>query len=116
MISLRKYADTAGLESELQVGVGARVMLRRNIDLEKGLCNGVLGTVQNIVNGQDGKIAQILVEFDHIPVKNIAIEHVTADYEIYPGVYVTRKQFHLCLAYAITIHKSQGIRFVMSFE
>jgi len=36
---------TAGLEAKLSLAVGARVMLRHNIDTEADLVNGTIGTV-----------------------------------------------------------------------
>ena len=53
---------TAGLEANLNLAVGARVMtlLGRNIDTKTGLVNGAIGTIQNI------SITAVTVKFDHI--------------------------------------------------
>ena len=59
---LEKLNDcrTAGLEAKLLLAVGARVMLRRNIDTKSGLVNGAFGTVLSISKDL------ITVQFDHI--------------------------------------------------
>jgi len=51
---------TAGLEAELSIAVGARVMLRRNIDTKHGLVNGALGTITSIA------AHTVMVKFDHV--------------------------------------------------
>ena len=83
-------------------------MLRRNLNVEESLCNGVLGTVKIIFQTKDGYIISIMVKFDTNDTE-IKIERVNADYELEKNVFVTKSQFPLSLAWALTIHKSQGL-------
>ena len=93
---------TAGMEALLKVAVGARVMLRRNIGTKAGLVNGAIGTVVAI------SATQITIKFDHAtdPYK---IERVKSAFIVMKNYYVYRTQFPLILAYAVTIHKRQGL-------
>ncbi|XP_044742220.1 uncharacterized protein LOC123303484 [Chrysoperla carnea] len=84
--AIENYEDdssmTAGLERKIIIKLGSRIMLRRNIDITLGLVNGS-------------------IEYD--------LERVKTKFEILPRSFVYREQFPICLAYAITIHKSQGL-------
>src|SRR5690606_13014222 len=41
----KKIDKTGGLPTEIEIFEGARVMLRSNIDVKKGLVNGAIGTI-----------------------------------------------------------------------
>jgi ATP-dependent exoDNAse (exonuclease V) alpha subunit len=57
--------DTAGLETILKVGIGSRIMLRRNINMEKGLVNGALGYVTKIFKNVYNFVYALNILFDN---------------------------------------------------
>lgn len=108
---LKKNEDdsslTAGLENVITIKIGARVMLRRNIDVSKGLVNGSIGVIQKInwdVDKNNGA-RKITIKFNNLTYEP---ELVKTKFQILNNAYVHREQFPICLSYAITIHKSQG--------
>ena len=101
---------TAGLETDLKIGINSNVMLVRNLDTSIGLVNGAIGHVVklNFNNEMNTQVNTIIVKFEHID-EPIVLERFLADFEVSNGNYVTRAQFPLTLAWAITIHKCQGL-------
>ena len=66
----------AGLEAELKLAVGVRIMLRHNLDTAQGLVNGALGTVAAITK------EHIQVTFDHTPNLQFKIERIHSKFQI----------------------------------
>ena len=129
-----KATQTGNLEKVLVLKEGARVMLTNNLDVKDGLTNGAFGNIRKILttSGKNklGKekevIACVLVEFDHERVGASAKRHsmykktfpncvpvrcVEVPFSIRGSqtVQITRRQIPLALAWAVTIHKTQGM-------
>jgi ATP-dependent DNA helicase PIF1 len=113
--------DADNLPTELLVCIGAQVILTTNTWTENGLVNGSIGIIVDIVwdIGKDPSVDMpsiLLVhfseysgpDFPNYSPKIIPIFSVTRQFE-YKGVPCSRTQFPLRLAYAITVHKSQGL-------
>ena len=130
-----KSSETGGLETQLKVAVGCRVMLTYNIDVSDGLSNGATGTVSHIIL-LGNTVITILVEFDD-PKVGIKAKRLSQFRKDYPNsvpitrheatfnigvrkcINATRRQFPLRLSWASTIHKVQGLTtdsIVVSFE
>ena len=102
------------LESVLYLSIGTRVMLRRNLWTSCGLVNGAIGIVTDIVVDpkEDTFPLCIMVQFDKYygPTINgsVPIGPTEAKW-IANGQDCKRMLFPLIVAFAITIHKSQGL-------
>ncbi len=104
-------------ESLLEVKIGARVMMLTNDSLRRW-SNGSLGTLL-AVNEDDEEGLTLTVKFDrgneetvsHHTWENISYKFSDKDKEIDKEVKGTFSQFPLRLAWAVTVHKSQGLTF-----
>ncbi|KAG5339159.1 PIF1 helicase, partial [Acromyrmex charruanus] len=88
----------------IAIKIGAKVMIRRNINVTLGLVNGTIGNVVP-VNGNHIDSIKIVISDN----KETTITKVDIKFEVFHKMVVLRKQFPLSLNYGITIHKSQGI-------
>ena len=102
-------------------------MITTNINVTDGLTNGAMGTIANVViDDRTGKMSTILVSFDskhvgqeamHTSVYKstnqnaVPIYQTQATFPIHKkaSYQATRSQFPLTLAWAVTIHKCQGL-------
>ena len=118
-------SSCGGLPKNIKACLGTRVMLLRNIETTTGLVNGAQGKIlkfhwpngkhreyptQNPVSidvlFDDPAVGGVFVENTHTPVniKPIAVSFFTPSH-----VTVTRTQYPLCVSFAVTIHKVQGL-------
>lgn len=113
---------SGSLPQSVLLGVGARVMLIKNIDISDGLVNGVCGNVSQLVMSQNksDEVKCINVNFDNDKVgmklrKTFASssnECSSVPIEIQEeslGQKWVRHQFPLKLCWACTAHKVQGM-------
>jgi hypothetical protein len=119
----RAEAETAhGLEASILLARGARVMLTVNLQTETGLVNGSMGTVEDIIfregQGPPSLPIAVLVAFDNYKGPTIAslegkrvvpIAPIRRTWNSKSGATCSRLQVPVRLAWAITVHKSQGL-------
>ena len=109
-----------GLEKEVLLAVGARVFLRTNELVKKGLFNGALGWVRGFLykTGQhpsnDEHPEAVVVELDDWvgPGFDGRARHVALPIKTFAAdkkPWLCRSQIPLALAWATTIHKAQGM-------
>lgn len=94
------------MPQELQVKVGAKVILVRNYAIDRNLVNGRTGIIENIYGDCDAEEQVITVRFSNDQIEDISrilLENNTRKYSC------SRYQFPLKLAWAISIHKTQSM-------
>ena len=112
--------DAMGFEKNISIAVGAKVMLRSNLYVSAGLTNGSIGTVHGILynpqlRGPNSLPTAVCVNFPEYQgnpwnprhPKVVPIPPITVTWPKSTQVY-SRTQIPLSLAFATTIHKSQG--------
>ncbi len=111
---------------ELEVSEGARVILKLNLDVSDGLCNAATGTIVKIYEGKMpyGQPEVLYIRFDNdkvgrklrrntvypqgVPSDTVPIKVHSDVIKQSSGIKTVRYQFPIKLAWAITIHSSQG--------
>ncbi|KAK3922574.1 ATP-dependent DNA helicase, partial [Frankliniella fusca] len=106
-----------GLLNDLYLAEGAKVMLRKNLNVSRGLVNGCVGILKYFIYEKGMKPPAlpvcVLVKFANINVSDLDISLIP----IVPslamwyrnGITCTRFQLPIVLCWACTVHRSQGL-------
>ena len=118
--------ERSGLEPVIFLAKGANVVLTMNLWNAAGLCNGATGTVKDFIYEKTKKPPSlsiaVVVQFDNyrgpsiidgLP-KCVPISPITVTCNTPEGIQ-ERQQLPLKLAWAMTIHKSQGLTLPMAW-
>lgn len=97
---LEKFFKNCNIPQELQLAVGAQVMLLTNLDIAAGLVNGSRGIVTKFV--EDIPFVKFMNGIECI------ISYHTGQLEENGRLILEYTQIPLKVAYALTIHKAQG--------
>ncbi|XP_072918483.1 ATP-dependent DNA helicase PIF1 [Hemitrygon akajei] len=89
---------------KLQLKKGAQVMLTKNLDVQGGMVNGARGVVVGFEPGNKS-----LPQVRFMSGVTVTIKPERWLVKALGGTYLTRQQLPLKLAWAISIHKSQGM-------
>ena len=125
----RGRSETCGLDYEIHVKEGARIMLTTNINIQDRLINGQMGTIVKIGVNVKNDPSVLYIKFDDVKAGEITIntsancfakknhlvpiEPVLGKIKIKPSKpsspEVQRIQFPVTLSWACTVHKVQGL-------
>jgi ATP-dependent exoDNAse (exonuclease V) alpha subunit len=104
---------TGGIPNQLIIFVGMKVMLKRNIDISRKLCNGSIGHITAIEYADPNgdllqQIPTVEVDFGNNVGRHL-ISAVTVEFDLLEGKGpCKRTMLPLVPAYAVTVHKLQG--------
>jgi hypothetical protein len=123
-----RIGDTQYVD-ELNLKIGARVMLIFNVDVSDLLCNGAIGTVEGIEQNQKDNVIAVIINFDNPAAGKESRDRNPMMSKKYPkGTVIKKKeqeyslarnqglvsstakliQYPIVLAWAVTVHKFQG--------
>ena len=93
--------------NKIELKIGTRVMLTKNLDVSIGLVNGSVGLIDSFIKNDQYDREYPLVIFDNIPGKHLILP-VKIELELDNCICLAH-QIPLMLAYALTTHKVQGL-------
>ncbi len=100
----RLFRSKTNLPDTVQLQPGARVMYLNNTLFERGICNGTVGIIQDVRTSRQVRIAFPVMTGLIEVIVGLSTYHFNLN-----GARACRTQFPLQNAFALTVHKTQGL-------